>query len=72
MWQCIDDLDCEKGYLQIFKFTMSDEKQKVTHFQENPEYKTEYLLNADAPFFVGKIYVIDNGQYSTMLLADEY
>lgn len=72
MWQCIDSMDCEKDYLQIFKITLSDGKQKITHIQEEPEYLREYLLNADAPVFVGKVYVIDSGRYSTMLLAEEY
>lgn len=61
-----------KEYLQVFKLAKENGNQKITHIQENPEYKREYLLNSDTPFFVGKIYVIDDEQYSTMLLAEEY
>ena len=44
MWMCIDTLPCEKDYLQVFKFT----EKGVTHIQEEPEYKREYLFK-DAP-----------------------
>ena len=72
MWHLIDAMPPPKDYLQVFKLAKENGKQKITHIQENPEYKREYLLNSDAPFFVGKIYVIDNDKYSTMLLAEEY
>lgn len=72
MWHLIDAMPPPKDYLQVFKLAKENGKQKITHIQENPEYKREYLLNSYAPFFVGKIYVIDDEQYSTMLLAEEY
>ena len=72
MWHLIDAMPPPKDYLQVFKLEKENGKQKITHIQENPEYKREYLLNSDTPFFVGKIYVIDDEQYSTMLLAEEY
>ena len=72
MWQCIDELDISKDYLQIFKCSMSDKKQKIEHIQEEPEFKKEYLFYTDTPIFVGKIFVIDDGTHSTMLLAEEY
>lgn len=68
MWMCIDTLPCEKDYLQVFEFTQTG----VIHSQEEPEYRQEYLLKGDAPFFIGKVFVIDDGSYSTMLLAEEY
>ena len=72
MWQCIDELNIPKDYLQVFNCTMYDGKQKITHIQEEPEYKKEYLFSTDAPFFIGKIFVIDNDAYTTMMLANEY
>ena len=72
MWQCIDELDVPKDYLQVFKCTAYDGKQKLIHIQEEPEYQREYLFNTDAPIFIGKIYVIDNEVYSTMMLSEEY
>lgn len=72
MWRCIDDMPAPKDYLQVFKLSIEDGKQKVIHIQEQPEYKAEYLFSIDTPLFVGKIYVIDDETYSTMLLAEEY
>lgn len=72
VWQCIERMDVPKDYLQIFKCSLSGTKQKIEHMQEEPKYKREYLFLADAPIFVGKIFVIDDGSYSTMLLAEEY
>ena len=72
LWKCIGKLDVPKDYLQVFKCTMYDGKQKITHIQEVPEYHREYLFNTDAPIFIGKVYVIDNEVYSTMMLSEEY
>ena len=47
-------------------------KQKIEHIQEDPCYKREYLLQTDTPLLVCKIFVIDDGTHSTMLLAEEY
>ena len=72
MWECIEELDVPKDYLQVFECSLSGTKQKIEHSQEEPFYKREYLLSTDAPVFVGKIFVIDDGDHSTMLLAEEY
>ena len=72
LWHCIDAMPPPKDYLQIFNCTIFDGKQKITHIQEVPEYKREYLLDVDTSFFVGKIFVIDDETHSTMLLAEEY
>ena len=76
MWQCIDEMKVPKDYLQVFQLTLEDNKQKIIHTQEffdKPEYKREYLLKlADTPIFIGKIFVIDDGEHSTMMLASEY
>ena len=73
MWQCIEEMPPPKDYLQVFKYTLEAGKQKIIHYQEQPEYKKEYLLDiADTPFFVGKIFVIDDGNHSTMLFPSEY
>ena len=72
MWQCIDTMPLIKDYLQVFRLTAENGKQKVIHSQEEPEYKREYLINSDAPVFIGKVFVIDDETHSTMLLAEEY
>lgn len=73
MWQCIDEMKVPKDYLQVFELTVEGNKQRIIHSQEEPEYKMEYLLDiAGPPFFIGKIFVIDDGDHSTMMLASEY
>ena len=72
MWHCIDSMPKPKDYLQVFTCSGFDGKQKITHIQEEPEYKREYLFCTDAPIFIGKIFVIDDETHSTMLLAEEY
>ena len=72
MWHCIDAMPKPKDYLQVFNCTISKGRQKIEHVQEEPEYKKEYLLGSDAPFFIGKIFVVDDETHSTMLLAEEY
>jgi len=39
--------------------------------QEEPEYKREYQFVAGTPILIGKSCVIDDGDHSTMLLAEE-
>lgn len=72
LWQCIDNMPHPKDYLQIFTLEPEKGKLKIKHCQEEPDYKQEYLLSADAPFYIGKIFVIDDKTHSTMLLAEEY
>ena len=71
MWACIENMPSPKDYLQVFRLTVSDGNQMITHEQEQPEYKKDYVLNLREPI-TQKIYVIDDGDYSTMLLAEEY
>lgn len=72
IWECIENLPQPKDYLQVFEFAEENGKLKIVHSQEEPEYKREYLIKTDAPFFVGKIFVIDDEPHVTMLLAEEY
>lgn len=69
------DENIELDYLQVFKFKHITNNEKynlsITHSQEVPEYKKEYLFNVDKPIDE-KVFVIDSVDYSTMLLAEEY
>ena len=71
MWDCIDNLSEPKDYLQVFNLNVVEALQHITHTSENPEYKMEYLIPSEKPI-TEKVYVIDDGDHSTMLLADEY
>ena len=74
MWLMVDALK-ESGkkidYLQVFSLCAQGEKQKIIHSQEKPKYKSETIIEAANPVSA-KVFVIDDGIYSTMLLADEY
>ena len=71
MWYCISAVPVQKDYLQIFRLSERNGKQKVVHEQEVPEFKREYLLAFPNPVNA-KVYVIDDGDHCTMLLAEEY
>ena len=71
LWSCIDMLTVKADYLQIFELVAVPNGLKVIHSQEVPEYKKEYLIPCKKPLSA-KIFVIDDGQYATMLFADEY
>ena len=72
MWECIDNLSVEKDYLQVFELENADGIQRIHHFSEQLEYSMEYLLPEIPDPITTKVYVIDDGEHSTMLLAEEY
>ena len=73
IWQCVEEMPKPRDYLQVFRFTLEGDFQKITHTQEVPEFSREYLLRlTDTPFFVGKIFVNEEDDHTTMLLAEEY
>ena len=72
MWYLINNLNEPKDYLQVFRLSVSDKgTQRIVHEQEEPEYRREYDIQVDNPINA-KVYVIDDGDHSTMLLAEEY
>ncbi|MBE6861177.1 MAG: hypothetical protein E7499_07885 [Ruminococcus sp.] len=71
MWECIDRMPESKDYLQVFNLEDLEGVQRISHSSEEPEYKMEYLMPSEAPI-TQKVYVIDDGDHSTMLLAEEY
>ena len=78
LWSMIDNLvegSIESDYLQVFRFDQKGSVFKVTHSQENPEYKKEYEFDMKASFWplIGKsIFCIDDIKHSTMLMSNEY
>ena len=72
LWGLIDSMEVvEKDYLQIFRLSAENGKQKIIHEQEQPEYSKEYLFPSEEPI-TAKIFVIDDETHTTMLLAEEY
>ncbi|MFH5834461.1 DUF960 family protein [Proteiniclasticum sp. C24MP] len=73
MWRMIENLKCEVDYLQIFEIEqMRDNQVRITHSQEEPEYKSIIVLSGEIRLNKVKVYVIDEQDFATMLLADEY
>ena len=72
LWHLIEIMSVEqKDYLQVFRLRRTDTDQHITHTQEQPPY--QYELDVPCTDAVtAKIFVIDDGTHSTMLLADEY
>lgn len=59
-------------YLQIFKFSQEGDKTWIEHIQEEPAHKKTLMFKGIPNKFEEKVYIIDNGSYITVLLADEY
>lgn len=80
LWGMVDALRRVKklDYLQIFQLeTIGNQEegtlvQVITHSQEQPKYGRVYYIPTMGNGVTGKIYIIDDGEYATMLWADEY
>lgn len=80
MWQLIDELaeNMQLDYLQVFEFKSrkvdnenNPYEMTLTHSQEVPEYSKTYTFPVSEPVNE-KVFVIDDGDYATMLFASEY
>lgn len=75
MWDMIDEMKTKQDYLQIFNLVPVDvdgvRLQKIIHTQEQPSYERVIVLNKLTQPIHAKIYVIDDGENSTMILAEE-
>ena len=71
LWNCIDQLPEERDYFQVFKLDVRNGKQHIHHFSEQPKYSKEYMIDLANPVNQ-KVYVIDDTDHSTMVLAEEY
>lgn len=76
LWMYIDELATHKklDYLQVFKLKWKNNTLIVIHSQEKPRYTQAYHITTEwtGERVSGKIYVIDDGSYCTMIWADEY
>ena len=83
LWDLINKMDGEIDYFQIFEIEENKDNIRIIHKQEEPEYEKEYILNNEYILksyyandsneeFERTIYAIDNGEYATMLYAEEY
>ena len=79
MWNLIDELNRNRStkvdYLQVFNICKKGNKILIEHSQEIPQYKKLYEISNISDIEVNnklKLFVIDNIDHSTMLLAEEY
>ena len=78
MWSMIDKLNdegnVELDYLQVFKLRKEGNKIVINQSQEVPEYSCTYEIEIEDIQIEDeiKVYVIDSGEYSTILFSSEY
>ena len=71
LWERVEHMPAPKDYLQVFELSPSGSMQSITHSSEEPKYHRVYMIPSDTPI-TEKLYIIDDGDHSTMLLASEY
>jgi len=72
IWSMIDTLIIEKDYLQVFNIkVIRGNLLEITHIQEQLFYKHTIQAVGEIERDM-KIFVIDDGEQSTMLFAEEY
>ena len=78
IWSMIDKLknegNVELDYLQVFRIRKEGNKIVISQSQEVPEYSCTYEIELEDIQIDDeiKVYVIDSGEYSTMLFPSEY
>ena len=78
IWSMIDKLKDEENveldYLQVFRIRKEGKKIVISQSQEVPEYLCTYEIHLEDIQIDDeiKVYVIDSGEYSTMLFPSEY
>lgn len=78
LWKMIENRLQESGtldYLQVFNLSTLQKEtqqwQKITHCQEVPPFTQETVVNIQYPI-EAKVFIIDDVDHVTMLLASEY
>lgn len=72
MWDLVEKLE-ERDYLQIFELIPKySEIVEIVHKQEIPEVTSIYKIKNNEVKNKMKLYIIDNGEYSTMMFSHEY
>ena len=74
LWSMIDSTLIKKDYLQVFNIRLINKNSnliEITHTQEQPKNKNTIQAVAVIERDM-KIYVIDDGEHTTMLFAEEY
>ena len=78
MWSMLDKLkdegNVELDYLQVFRIRKEGNKIVISQSQEVPEYSCTYEIEIEDIQIEDeiKVYVVDSGEYSTMIFPSEY
>lgn len=73
MWNLVEEIKVKKDYLQVFEVIPNgSEFVEIIHKQEIPEFTFSYIIKNVGIETKMKLYIIDNGQYSTMMFCHEY
>lgn len=72
LWEAVDKMPEPKDYLQVFQLSEKNGLQIIHHTSEQPHFKRTYVLSVCEKAITAKVYLIDDGEQCTMLLADEY
>ncbi|HBH3146741.1 TPA: hypothetical protein KSJ15_000949 [Clostridioides difficile] len=73
LWSMIGEVTVKKDYLQVFEIEpIKDNLLRIEHGQEVPKYKKEIIVSNVGINSKVKLFVIDAGEYSTMMLSEEY
>lgn len=72
MWEAVDKMPEPKDYLQVFNLSVENGLQIIKHTSEQPKFDMTYILTTLTKAVTAKIYIIDDGDHCTMLLAEEY
>lgn len=72
LWEAVDNMPAPKDYLQVFNLSIENGLQVIHHTSEQPEFDMTYILTTVNTDITEKIYIIDDGEQCTMLLAEEY
>lgn len=73
MWSMIGEIKIKKDYLQVFEIEpIKNGLLKIEHRQEIPKYKKEHVVLNTGINSTTKIFIIDDRDYSIMMLSSEY
>lgn len=72
MWEAVDKMPEPKDWLQVFNLSVENGLQIIRHTSEQPKFDMTYILTALTKTVTAKVYIIDDGDHCTMLLAEEY
>ncbi len=72
LWEMVDGMRVKhKAREQLFELYATSQGQIICHMQQEHPYLYELELPCAEPVSA-KVYIVDKGTYSIMMLADEY